>query len=264
LYILLNSQLIISSTYDQPSNRRRNATPQYIETLESQLKRAKAVLNVVFPTMDLNDLSIDAHLQNSLLPPRSTVAPAPSLRSIEPHMATSQEFPMADVAADHCLEAMVKATGQLDLDEEGHWDYHGHSSGVSFMRGLRNFGELFQIPADSPPSLKYQSSSQTPSSPNSTQSFAGSAGTLPTAADLPDKVEARMLCDNAILDASAILRVVHLPTFYKQLDNIYDKVPEEYGDLEHSFLPLLFAVLSLGKLFSKESEKTYDTLLDEG
>jgi hypothetical protein len=218
--------------------------------------------------MDLSDSSIDIHLQNGLLPQRSTVALAPSLRSIEPHMAASQEFPMADDAADPRLEAMVEATGQLDLDEEGHWDYHGHSSGVSFLRGLRNFGDMFQIPADSPPSLKHRSLSQTPSSPNSTQLFARSAGTLPTAADLPNKIVARMLCDNAILDASAILRVIHLPTFYKQLDSMYDKVPAEYGDMEHSFLPLLFAVLSLGKLFSKESQEadkaTYETLLDEG
>jgi hypothetical protein len=43
--------LTATSTYDQPSNRRRNATPQYIEALESQLKRAKALLHVVFRTI---------------------------------------------------------------------------------------------------------------------------------------------------------------------------------------------------------------------
>lgn len=175
---------------------------------------------------------------------------------------------MVDSAADLRLEAMVKATGQLDMDEEGHWDYHGHSSGISFMRGLRNFGDFFQIPADSPPSMKYRSMSQTPSSPSSAQSVADSTAAMPTAADLPNKVEARKLCDNAILDAGAILRVVHLPTFYKQLNSMFDKAPDEYGEAEHSFLPLLFAVLSLGKLFSKKGESTddatYETLIEEG
>jgi hypothetical protein len=86
--------------------------------------------------------------------------------------------------------------------------------------------------------------------------------------DLPSREEARLLCEDAILDASAMLRVVHLPTFLKQFDRMYDLPAEEYGDAEHSFLPLLFAVLSLGKLFSKGTTNvdsvSYETLIDEG
>jgi len=175
--------------------------------------------------------------------------------------------PMEDGSDSH-LEAMVKATGQLDLDEEGNWDYHGHSSGVSFMSGLRQFGDMFQIPADSSPLLKHRSMSQAPSSPTSTQSIADSASTLPTAADLPSKEEAIQLCNYAIIDASAMLRVVHLPTFHKQLDRIYEIPAEQFGNAENSFLPLLFAVLSLGKLFPSNDQHldkaSYETLIDEG
>ncbi|KAF2032377.1 hypothetical protein EK21DRAFT_60926 [Setomelanomma holmii] len=258
-----------ASTYDQPSNRRRNATPQYIEALESQLKRAKALLHVVFPTVDLNDPSIDAHLQSGLLPQLPVAHAQPQPMPTDPRLLSNHVAAPAKDVNDSHLEAMVKATGHLDLDEEGNWDYHGHSSGVSFMSGLRQFGELFQIPADSSPSLKHRSMSQGPSSPNSsTVSFADSSSTMPSAADLPSKDEAQKLCDAAIVEASAMLRVVHLPTFYKQFDRMWELPVEQYGPAEHNFLPLLFSVLALGKLFSRNDrdldKATYETLIDEG
>jgi hypothetical protein len=257
-----------NSTYDQPSNRRRNATPQYIEALESQLKRAKALLHVVFPTVDLNDPSIDAHLQSGLLPQLPMAGPRPQAVPTNPRILNNHgEQPAEDMNDSH-LEAMVKATGHLDLDEEGNWDYHGHSSGVSFMSGLRQFGEMFQIPPDSSPSLKTRSMSQGPPSPTSTLSFADLSHPTPTGANLPSKDEAQALCDAAIVEAGAMMRVVHLPTFYKQFDRMFELTPELYGDAEHSFLPLLFSVLALGKLFSKHDSDLdkagYETLIDEG
>ena len=261
--------LTATSTYDQPSNRRRNATPQYIEALESQLKRAKALLHVVFPTVDLNDPSIDAHLQSGLLPQLPVAAPRPQPTPTDPLLVHGQgeQFSAPNVDDSH-LEAMVKATGHLDLDEEGNWDYHGHSSGVSFMSGLRQFGEIFQVPTDATPSLRHRSMSQAPSSPTSSKSFAESSTTIPNSTNLPRKDEARILCDAAIVDASAMFRVIHVPTFYKQFDRMYELSPEQYGDAENSFLPLLFTVLALGKLFSKNDhdidKASYETLIDEG
>lgn len=63
-------------------------------------------------------------------------------------------------------------------------------------------------------------------------------------------------------------RVVHMPTFYNQLDRIYDTPAENYTNAENSFLPLLYAVLALGKLFSSGEEdidkSSYETVVDEG
>ncbi|XPT04236.1 Gypsy retrotransposon integrase-like protein 1 [Ascochyta lentis] len=256
------------TTYDQPSNRRRNATPQYIEALESQLKRAKALLHVVFPTIDLNDPSIDVHLQNGLLPQLPVAAPRPPVMPTDPRLSHHHANPQVEEAADSHLEAMVKATGQLDLDEEGNWDYHGHSSGLSFMRGLRQFGDMFQVPPDSSPSLKHRNMSVDPPSPSSIRSLAASSTALPSGTELPSKKEAISLCENAIIDAGAMQRVVHLPTFHKQLDRMYEIPTENYTNAENSFLPLLYAVLALGKLFSQgehELDKSnYETVVDEG
>jgi hypothetical protein len=256
------------STYDQPSNRRRNATPQYIEALESQLKRAKALLHVVFPTIDLNDPSIDAHLQSGMLPQLPVAAPRPPVMPTDPRLSHHHTDPQTELADDSHLEAMVKATGQLDLDEQGNWDYHGHSSGLSFMRGLRQFGDMFQVPPDSSPSLKHRNMSVDPPSPSSTRSPAASSTALPLGTELPNKQDAISLCENAIIDAGAMQRVVHLPTFYKQLDRMYEIPTESYANAENNFLPLLYAVLALGKLFSQgehEMDKSnYDTVVDEG
>jgi hypothetical protein len=65
-----------------------------------------------------------------------------------------------------------------------------------------------------------------------------------------------------------MLRVVHLPTFHKQMSRLYQVSPENYGSAETSFLPLFYAVLALGKLYSENDTgvdaASYDVLTDEG
>src|SRR3954471_17345081 len=58
--MLLTNGLNQDCTYDQPSNRRRNPAPQYIEALETRLQRAESLLRTFLPNVDLNDPSIDA------------------------------------------------------------------------------------------------------------------------------------------------------------------------------------------------------------
>jgi hypothetical protein len=173
--------------------------------------------------------------------------------------------PRADASDSH-LESMVKATGQLDLDEDGKWDYHGHSSGLSFMRRIQqDFGHII---GDKSP-FKYQPHPQVLDSPSSTHPSPADSSTVQAAnTDLPSKREARELCDNALIDAGALLRVVHLPSFYKSFERIYEMTSEEYGNVENTFLPLLYAVLALGSLFSKSSvdldQAGYEANIEEG
>jgi len=166
-------------------------------------------------------------------------------------VAQRQEDTARADASDSHLESMVKATGQLDLDEDGNWDYHGHSSGLSFMRRIQqDFGHII---GDKSP-FKYRPYSQVFDSPGSAHPSPADSSTLQAAAtDLPSKREARHLCDNALIDAGALLRVVHLPSFNTSFEQIYEATPENYNDADNSFLPLLYAVLALGTLFSKPS-----------
>ncbi|OJD36274.1 c6 transcription factor [Diplodia corticola] len=267
-------------TYDQPSNRRRNAAPQYVEALENRMKRAEALLGAILPNVDLDDPALVASLQEGVLPPlpqaqpqarpfaapdSSQMAPAPAERP----MRVDTMNPQAQ-SGEGQLESMVRATGQLDLDEHGHWDYHGHSSGLSFVRRMRErFDFMGRGESESSPFPVNRPLSHVFESPKSVQdSPATFDNAVPGGAELPSREKARELCDTALNDASALLRIVHLPSFWTSFEALYAKSPEEYGAAENSFLPLLYTVLALGTLFSRTSEDLdevgYQNAIDQG
>lgn len=259
------SQLLIrypeECTYDQPSNRRRNAAPQYIEALETQLKRAQAILKLVIPDADLNDPNLEVKLQQGRFTPSPPIAP------INPINGMPGAVQAQDLSADAHLESMVKSTGQLDLDEQGNLEYHGHSSGLSFVRRMREqLGDMMGPEGHATPFVKSRPISQVFDSPRSSTE---SPWDPPAGTDLPTREVAYELCDNAINDAGALLRIVHWPTFKKQFDAVYDKLPEAWGNDENAFLPLLYATMSLGTLFAKDEgsdldRKGYESAIEKG
>jgi hypothetical protein len=249
-------------TYDQPSNRRRNATPQHIEALERQLKRASAILRLVIPEADLNDPNLESKLQHGLLS-RSPLRPTEFTANGANGAQTVPDGPV-----DSQLESMVKSTGQLDLDEQGNLEYHGHSSGLSFVRRMREqLGDVMGPEGQGTPFVKSRPMSQVFDSPRSTNDSPFESTT--SMVELPSKEVALNLCDIAINDAASILRIVHYPTFMKQLDSLYDTPHENYGNEENVFLPLMYAVMALGTLFSKDDatdldRKGYESAIAEG
>ena len=145
------------------------------------------------------------------------------------------------------LESMVENTGSLDLDDEGYWDFHGHSSGRAFLWKMREqFGDLMGKPETHNIHFVKGGSENSPDA--TAHSPTGSI--LPTVNDLPAKSCAMLLCRNALDDACAILRFVHQPTFYAMLDRIYDVPPDKLKTEDLKFVPLFYAVLALGTLFA--------------
>lgn len=151
------------------------------------------------------------------------------------------------------LETMVDSSGYLDVDDQGHWDYHGHTSGIIFLRRLRKQLGASDIQA---PAMR---SRPLPSIMDSPRSLGESPqdASLPLH-DLPSRAVARRLTHNAFEDGCSLMRFVHEPTFYAMLDRIYDTPSEQYGNEEHSFLPLLYIVMSVGCLFSDDGAGTLD------
>ncbi|KAF2139724.1 uncharacterized protein K452DRAFT_64661 [Aplosporella prunicola CBS 121167] len=248
-------------TYDQPSNRRRNAAPQYVEALENRMKRAEALLAAVLPNLNLDDPSLVAGLEEGQLPPLPQPRPFPP-----PSFA-------AGPTEEAQLESMVRATGQLDLDEHGYWDYHGHSSGLSFVRRMRErFDIMGRGEGESTPFsvLSSRPMAHVFESPRSVQDSPGQTDNTPSPGfvELPPKEQALEICEIALNDACALLRVVHLPTFYKNVDEMYNKSFDDYTSKEHSFLPLLYMVLAQGMLFSRsqnvDDESNYENAINEG
>ncbi|RDW71274.1 hypothetical protein BP6252_07837 [Coleophoma cylindrospora] len=266
-------EFMVKCTYDQPSNRRRNPAPQYIEALEHRLQRAEALLRTVLPNVDLNDPNVDAILQQQQKTTNVTNSMQNGANTDTP---IKLEPDAPDVACEEAkLRSMIESTGQLDLDERGHWDFYGGSSGAMFLKRMREqFGSLLNtensiafLPRPARP-VVLPAMLDSPKS-NSMESPMESG--LPNTVDLPSRDQAKILCTNALNCACALLRFVHQPTFYEMFDRIYDNSPESYGDEENRYLALLYMVLALGCMFNIDSDPldepmqmSYKTSIDHG
>ncbi|EDN97707.1 hypothetical protein SS1G_12561 [Sclerotinia sclerotiorum 1980 UF-70] len=196
------------------------------------------------------------------------VAPMTPLTTNSMPSATPQQPHLSEQDAQ--LRSMIESTGQLDLDERGHWDFHGGSSGAVFMKRLREqFGSLL----GSPNLLPKLPRAEMPPSFDSPKSFTESPFDpgLPNTFDLPPREIAMALCEDSLHCGCCLLRFVHEPSFYEMFNRIYDLPVESFGDQEHRFLPLLYMTLALGCMFSSEPSsstdpdgKKYKSSMDQG
>lgn len=225
----------------------------------------------MLPNVDLDDPNVELGVAQ-----RMDISPSqryqPLLGQVRPWVSLGKSQQGNDRENDSVLESMVTNTGSLDLDDQGNWDFHGHSSGRVFLRKMREqFGDLMGQTADGQhamPFLRYKSTSQSFESPQSSADHSQPPN-LPNTRDLCAKSCALLLSSNALDDSCAILRLVHRPTFDAMLHRIYDTPPEEYGDEEKNFLPQLYAVIALGSLFARAEQSElqrygYDNAFEQG
>ncbi len=173
---------------------------------------------------------------------------------------------------DALLESMVEHTGSLDLDDQGNWDFYGHSSGIVFLRSMREqLGDLMgSTESRARAFLRHRwPQPQVFGSPRSTTGESPMDSNLPNTHDLPSRECAKQLCSVSLNDACALMRFVHQPTFYASFDKIYNTPPESFGNAENSFLPLFYVVLALGCLFGKDEasrleQMGYQSAIDQG
>ena len=254
-------------TYDQPSNRRRNPAPQYIEALENRVQRAETIIRRALPDVDLNDPNIEAVIQK--IREKGIAKESPQTAGSKTNDASNSP------EQEEQLRSMIELTGQLELDDSGNWDFHGGSSGAVFVRRMREqFGGLLngygtygshflpRLPRTMPLGPMYDSPRSIAESPMQTG--------LPNTLDLPPREIALVLCANSLDCACALMRFVHQPTFYEMFHRIYDIPPDNFGDEEQRFLALLYVILALGCMFHIEpmdddSENTsYKSGIDQG
>ena len=181
--------------------------------------------------------------------------------------------PNSDAEKDSLLESMVENTGLLDIDDQGYWDFHGHSSGLVFLQRMREqFGDLMgKTEGAAMPFMKSRSPMSLSQPFESPKSLVDSPmdNNLPNTHDLPVRDCARKLCEYALDDACALMRFVHQPTFYAMLDRVYDVAPDQFGNDENRFLPLLYSAMALGCLFAKAETSIlqiegYESAIDQG
>ncbi|KAI9727659.1 MAG: hypothetical protein M1828_005887 [Chrysothrix sp. TS-e1954] len=236
-------------SYDQPSNRRRNPAPEYVRSIEHRLRRAEALLRTFLP-----DLALDDNALNNLLP-HGLAGPAEP-RHGKGRLESSQTEPN--------LESMIGATGQLDIDERGLQDYHGHSSGLSFLRGMRrDFGGMLGPEQADSETASYAASRKashfSSGSDRSSKSIKDSPVESNMASDLPLEPIARKLCGHALQEGVTLMPIVHQPSFYGQLNRLYNVPQEHYQDHDHEFLPLFYNVLALGRMLAQDEQSNTGT-----
>lgn len=209
----------------------------------------------MLPSIDIDDPKYDARGVEQILEANKAAPTKTSIQHPNPE-------------DDAQMRSMVDRTGSLDLDDTGYYDYHGNSSGYSFIRRFQEtFGDEF-LPSNRP--IENRNLAHVQGSPISIQSSPFEAG-MSLSNDLPPKDVAIELCRNAIDDCCALQRPVHRPTFFQRLNSIYSLDPENYSNEHIKFLPLLYASMGLGCLFGRISDeqnesdkKGYKSAIEQG
>ncbi|CAO1599923.1 Gypsy retrotransposon integrase-like protein 1 [Xanthoria calcicola] len=243
-------------TYDQPSNRRRNPAPQYVEALENRLEKAQSLLKTVLPDVNLDDPKYDAMMPQRMHVPIKQEEES-STNGIKESLAihSINGLTATEAQKDSLLESMVLEAGSLHLDDQGHWDFFGQSSGMVFLRRMREqFGDLLAKFEDT--GIPFTKSSTISGRLMSPRPASGSPmdPSKNNAHDFPAKSCARKLCSYALNDAATLFPFVHKPTFYHMFDRIYDTPRASYEPVDEKFLPLFYSVIALGCLFSTAEE----------
>ncbi|RPA99695.1 hypothetical protein L873DRAFT_1581487, partial [Choiromyces venosus 120613-1] len=245
----------IECTYDQPSNRRRNPAPQYIEALETRLHRMEALLKVLLPDVDVNHPNFDlgkllSQMQTNAAT-RTTGKDVTAGSGRLPDVGGSAT-PSLSTEKDSLLESMVEAAGRLDIDESGHMDFHGHSSGIAFLAHINTqLSDLLGGDASGRALVKVRAAAF-PKVFDTPGSAADSPfdGQTPNTSMLPTREVAKVLLDVCMDDACVLMRFVHRPTFDDMVNRIYEKDPNDFGDDENNHLPLLYLAFGVGCIFS--------------
>ncbi|KAI1106902.1 fungal-specific transcription factor domain-containing protein [Jackrogersella minutella] len=240
-------------TYDKPSNRRRNPAPQYIEALENKLSRAETLLRKFMPDVDLNDPSLDPAVQQEF-----RIREQARIRA-----ATTQGKPTGSSSSvDAQLHSMIETAGQLDLDEKGDYDFHGTSSGSVFFKRMKDhfrglLGRDYQIPfLPRPPR---PTGILTLDSPRASSGSRAPPNHGANRYDLPSKDRALALCSESLNNATCLLRIVHIPSFYEMLDRLYEKRADAFGKEDKRSLALAYSVMALGCMYNMSEDNDSET-----
>ncbi|UKZ79845.1 hypothetical protein TrVFT333_007608 [Trichoderma virens FT-333] len=159
---------------------------------------------------------------------------------------------------------MMENFGFLDLDDRGHWDYHGHSSESIFTQCLQNqFGNLI-IPPQSLTKSKPRSKPQKRIDPKLGKLHERKK-TVSTPLRLLVCLRKRLFenSQTSFEYACVLMRFTHEPSFWKSFDRIYATSWDQFNDEERTFLPQLYIVLAVGCLFLDDVEPPIEVTDDE-
>ncbi|KAH8651504.1 fungal-specific transcription factor domain-containing protein [Tricladium varicosporioides] len=239
-------------TYDRPRKRSKRLSQREIQELELKLQRAKNILKAISPDLDLDNPNLEAEAL-SIFKPSPTHGPLLANMNSEVSQIIPQDPQHTDIQKTVPLETVFGVAGQLDLDKQGNWSYHGHGSSSAFLRRIgERFSNISDTGAGNNVVLKLQSITSLEETPKNPEDQLFEQDPI----ILPPKDVALDLISSALDEACALLKFVHEPSFYSMVYRLYEIDPEKYSYEENKFLPLLYASLAVGYLFSS-SERVH-------
>ncbi|KAI2626713.1 fungal-specific transcription factor domain-containing protein [Hypoxylon sp. NC1633] len=195
------------------------------------------------PDVDLDDSSLDPAVQQEF-----RIREQARLRAVAPKRKQSGSSSSLDAQ----LHSMIETVGHLDLDDKGDYDFHGSSSGSMFFKRMKEhfrslLGRDYQMPfLPRPP----RPGVATLDSPRPSSGSRASPAFVTNVYDLPPKERALALCSESLNNATCLLRIVHIPSFYKMLDGLYKKSADGFGAEDKRSLALAYSVMALGCMYN--------------
>lgn len=148
---------------------------------------------------------------------------------------------------------MVKATGELNIDERGNCDYYANTAGLALIRRIRERCDALLEGRTEDQTLQTTESFKTLTSPARSPSASEGSKVRPC---LPPKDLAAELVALAFSCALPLFRFIHQPSFYTRFNQFYARQhnigsASSLDDIR--FEALLHELLALGELFTAES-----------
>jgi len=258
---MVKADSCVACSYDQPSQRRRNPQPQYMEALERQVKVLTSLLKTNCPNIDLSEIT--AGDVNNL---------REAVRQNQLRGSTSEE--REDIAGDgeqggnssgrredNMLESMVQEVNSsvMKIDRQGSIDYRGSSSSFHFVRSM--YGNLSKLLGSGPNEM-------------AGDNVQLSLDDIPFPdlqledIFLPPRPIARRLYEYMFDHSMVFVHFFHRPTFIKHFKMVYDYHFEQNGPGKNDdkqqqqpsikpsdfarFLPLLYASFAVGCVYAAD------------
>lgn len=191
--------------------------------------------------------------------------PKESQKDLSSIFASANEFKLPSLESESSgqkdgspmLENMMENQEQLTLADRRTASFYGDSSGFAFLQKTK---QLFDDAQGSPHDTDISQSTEQAitrlfDAPLPDKQALDTD--VPVSHLLPSRQSASDLLQVVFAQVYPLLQFLHAPSFQERTDRIYDIDPMEYDDSDHDFLPLLFAVLGLGFLFSQKKHQQY-------
>jgi hypothetical protein len=163
---------------------------------------------------------------------------------------------------DHTSEDDGEYLDVLDTYEEQHQpnvEYYGRSSGHAFLQATRGFfdGEAHFPAKSSDPQLTDEGKKIKDLFDSPLPRKESLKLDVPVSHLLPPYQIAQSMINNLFVVGWSWMNFLHRPTFEQAMERIYCHEAMKFTDEDYAFIPLLYVMLGLAFLFSREQHQMY-------